>query len=204
MKKERFNKLNKKLQLLIWISLILAIIFEIYTQSWFNLFITFLTLFLVFSPYFIEHKYQVDIPDILETIIILFIYASLYLGEVRGFYFHVWWWDLFLHFWSAITLALIGFVLLLTLYETKKIVTKPFWVAFFAFSFALSMGAIWEIFEFSFDFFLRTNMQKSGLFDTMGDLIIDMFGAMIVSISGYFYLKKRKVTYIERFIRKFF
>jgi len=69
---------------------------------------------------------------------------------------------------------------------------KPGFVALFSFSFALAMGAVWEIFEFSMDASIGFNMQRTdtGVFDTMSDLIVDTLGALFVCIAGYFYLKK--------------
>jgi uncharacterized membrane protein YjdF len=87
---------------------------------------------------------------------------------------------------------------------------KPGFVAFFAFLFALGMGALWEIFEFGMDRFFGMNMQKemlgdpSGLTDTMWDLIVDTLGAWIIAVLGYGYLKTAgNESFLERWIRKF-
>jgi hypothetical protein len=65
-------------------------------------------------------------------------------------------------------------------------------LALFSFCFALSLGALWEIFEFGMDSFLDLGMQKNSLVDTMWDLIVDTVGAAVVSLSGYFYVKYKK------------
>lgn len=134
-------------------------------------------------------------PESFELLIIFFIYSAIYLGEVRDFYFRFWWWDTFLHFISAMALGIIGFAILLMLRKKEKISAKPFWISLFVFSFALSMGALWEIFEFAVDQIFGTNMQKSGLVDTMKDLIVDSIGALVVATTSYFYLKRKKETY---------
>jgi hypothetical protein len=64
-------------------------------------------------------------------------------------------------------------------------------IAVFAFIFGLAIGAIWEIYKFSMDTLVGTNMQKSGLVDTMSNLIVDMLGAGTASIIGYVYLKRK-------------
>ena len=86
----------------------------------------------------------------------------------------------------------------------------PGFIAFFAFMFALGMGALWEIFEFSMDKIFGMNMQKpmfgdySGLTDTMYDLIVDAIGALFISVLGYGYLKKAKAkSFLERWIWSF-
>lgn len=61
--------------------------------------------------------------------------------------------------------------------------------------FALGVGALWEIFEFTMDSLFGMNMQKpmlgdpSGLTDTMWDLIVDATGALVISVLGWRYLK---------------
>ncbi len=197
------KKINKSLLIFLRIFLILAIFIEIYEQRWFTLFITILTIILTYLPGIFEKKYKIDIPDFFEIGIILFIYSSLYLGEVQKFYLKFWWWDLLLHFLSAIALGIIGLVILLLLYEKRKISTKPFWISLFAFSFALSIGTLWEIFEFFIDIIIGSNMQKSGLIDTMTDLIIDGIGALITSIFGYLYIKNKKTSFISKILDNF-
>ena len=76
-------------------------------------------------------------------------------------------------------------------------------VAFFAFCFAVAMGATWEVFEFVMDQLFGFNMQKSGLMDTMSDLIVDVFGALIGSLAGYAYLKGRQAAGLQRLIGEF-
>jgi len=191
--KERLVKLNKYLLIAVRIFLIISVALEIYSKNWLALFITVLAILLTYTPGLFEKKYKIDIPETLEIFILFFIFAAIYLGEVHSFYFRFWWWDLIMHFCSAIALALIGFAILLTLYEKKRILSKPIWISVFAFAFAFSLGAVWEIFEFTIDQILKTNMQKSGLMDTMTDLIIDAIGALMVSVAGLFYLKKGKL-----------
>ena len=204
MREETIKSINRYLFIILRLSLLIAIIIEILSQRWFTLFITILTIILTYIPWIIEKWYKLNIPDSFEILIILFIYSSIYLGEVHEFYIKFWWWDILLHFSSAIALGIIGFTILLILYEKEKVSANPFWISLFIFSFALSIGAVWEIFEFSMDNLLGTNMQKpmlgdySGLTDTMIDLIMDSLGALIVAIIGYLYIKTNKGTYITK------
>jgi uncharacterized membrane protein YjdF len=87
---------------------------------------------------------------------------------------------------------------------------KPGFVAIFAFMFAVGIGALWEIFEFSMDSLFGMDMQKemrgdpSGLTDTMWDLIVDILGALVISILGYGYVKTaRNESFLERWIKAF-
>jgi hypothetical protein len=189
---KKLVKINKYLLIAVRIFLIASLVLEVYSQRWFALFITILTVLLTYLPKIVEKKYKIDLSETLELFILFFIFATLYLGEVHSFYYKFWWWDLIMHSCSAMALALVGFAILLGLYEKKRILSSPIWIAFFAFGFALALGAMWEIVEFIIDQTFNTNMQKSGLIDTMTDLIIDAIGALIVSVAGFFYVRKGK------------
>jgi len=111
------------------------------------------------------------------------------LGEVSDFYERIWWWDLALHGTSAMLMGFIGFLTVYVFHMTHRLEVKPFHVAAFTFGFAVTIGTLWEIFEFLMDWFVGTNMQKSGLVDTMTDLIINAFGALVAATTGFLYVK---------------
>ncbi|MGB2984539.1 MAG: hypothetical protein WBE26_01540 [Phycisphaerae bacterium] len=116
-----------------------------------------------------RRRFRVFIPPEFELLVIIFVFASLFLGEVRAYYVRFWWWDLVLHAGSALLLGMFGFMLVYVLNEERQIQLhmKAGFVAFFSFTFALGAGALWEIFEFGMDGVFGLNMQKSGLVDTM-------------------------------------
>ena len=88
--------------------------------------------------------------------------------------------------------------------ESVELQLRPRFVALFAFTFSIGMGALWEIFEFSMDQLFNLNMQKSGLIDTMWDLIVDTAGALFISLVGWSYLSKAGTnSFLERWIAKF-
>jgi len=182
---------------------ILAFLSALYTLNWLIVAITFISFILTFGSEIFEKKYKIDIPIELEIIIIIFIFASLILGEVHGYYTKFWWWDIILHAGASIALGFTGFLILFILYKGKKINAKPCTIVIFSFCFALALGALWEIFEFSMDQIFGFNMQKSGLIDTMWDLIVDSLGALIASITGFIYLKKGKMLIIDNIIKQF-
>lgn len=184
--------------LILRLTLALAAIAAIFYQSWLNLFIAILTMTMTFAPAFIEKKYKLEIPLDFEFAAILFIYASLFLGEVGNFYEHFWWWDILLHTSSAIAFACMGFIILFILFKTQKISQRPFWVAVFSFCFALSIGVIWEIFEYFMDLIFSLDMQKTGLDDTMWDLISDCAGGLLASFAGYKYIKGDQKSYLGK------
>jgi hypothetical protein len=185
--------------------LIGAALFAVYEASWISLFVAIVTFVLTFAPQMFEQYYQVRVPVFFTSAIIVFTYSTLFLGEVGDFYERYWWWDVALHAGAAIGLGLMGFVFIFILFKGDKYAAPPWAMAWFAFCFALSLGVIWEYFEFGMDQIFGTNMQKSGLIDTMYDLIVDGFGAGLGALAGFFYLKGQKfgglAALIDEFVR---
>jgi len=163
-------------------------------------------LLITFMPILLGKRFDVRIPHGFETLAVIFLYMSLFLGEFRGYYTRFWWWDLVLHSGSAFLLGILGFLLTYVLNEKKEVDLniKPKFIALFAFLFAIGMGTLWEIFEFTMDQVFGLNMQKSGLVDTMWDLIVDVIGAGTISFLGLGYLRTRATdSFLERWIEDF-
>lgn len=161
---------------------------------------------ITFLPLLLGQRFQVKIPHEFESLAVVFVYMSLFLGEVQGYYARFWWWDIVLHTGSGFLLGILGFLLVYVLNEKEDIELDlhPKFIAFFAFIFAMGMGSVWEIFEFSMDQLFGMNMQKSGLVDTMWDLIVDGVGALIISILGWGFLRTReRVSFLEKWIDSF-
>ncbi len=162
----------------------------------------------MFLPNLLEKRLRITIPNASHIAFVVFLYCAIYLGEVRKFYYTVSHWDTVLHAFSAVMLGAAGFsvVDLLNSHENVNVRLAPKFVALFAFCFALSFGALWEIYEFAGDNILGLNMQKyayengvkligqAALFDTMKDIIVDAFGSLAMAIFGYFSLKKRYIS----------
>ncbi len=186
----------------------LLILIEAVTAAWNkNLLLLFLSvaiLIITFTPSYVAKNLKINLPLELEFLVLIFVTGTLFFGEIYDFYFKFWWWDLFLHGLSSILLAFGAYLVVYILYTEKKIRTTPRFAAMFSFCFALAVGALWEIVEFIIDITLGWNMQRSGLFDTMSDLIVDAGGALVVSIAGYFYLKRKEPTKIFEKILKLF
>lgn len=161
---------------------------------------------ITFLPQLLGERFRVKIPHEFESIAVIFVYLSLFLGGVQEFYARFWWWDLLLHLGSGFLLGVLGFLLVYVLNEKKDVEMDlhPKFIAFFAFVFAMGMGALWEVFEFCMDQLLGHNMQKGSLVDTMSDLIVDGIGAFSISFLGWGYLEKTdKDSFLEKFIDDF-
>lgn len=161
---------------------------------------------IMFLPSMLERKLKINVPSFMNIVFVIFLYAAIYLGEVRSFYYYIPHWDTVLHTFSGAMIGALGFSLVNLLNDSHKVQINlsPLFVAVFAFSFALALGALWEVYEFSFDGLLGLNMQKfayqdgsprvgrNALQDTMKDLIVDALGALGTSIMGYISLKFKK------------
>jgi hypothetical protein len=163
------------------------------------------------APALLGDRLPVRIPPEYEILAILFVFASLFLGEFRSYYERFWWWDIALHTTSGLLLGILGFLLVYVLNENKRIELhmRPGFVALFAFVFAIGVGTLWEIFEFAADRIFGTRMQKpmlgdaSGLTDTMWDLIVDALGAAAISVFGWWNMKRNERSFIEIWIGRF-
>ncbi|WP_299550435.1 hypothetical protein [uncultured Tateyamaria sp.] len=155
------------------------------------------------APVFLASRYSISVPVPFLLAATLFIGGSIIMGEAFGFYERVWWWDLALHGSSAIGFGLIGFLFIFMLFEGDRFAAPPVAIAFLSFCLAVTVGSIWEIFEYAMDSIFGLNMQKSGLDDTMGDLIVNGLGAIIGAVSGYFYLSGREKRLFAPFIGQF-
>ncbi|OAN65207.1 hypothetical protein A8B83_05560 [Rhodobacteraceae bacterium EhC02] len=176
---------------IIWGLLALFALDALFQGNWPLAFVSLATLSLSLVPLFAARWAEVVVPPSFIAAIVVFVGGTLFLGEVFDFYNRFWWWDMVMHAGSAIGFGLIGFVLVFMMFQGDRYAAPPIAVAFFAFCFAIAIGAIWEIFEFGMDQVFGLNMQKSGLMDTMADLIMDFIGALIGAGAGYAYLKGR-------------
>jgi len=163
-----------------------------------------LGIIVMFIPSVVERKLYIDIPNKMEVTYFVFLYCAIYLGEVRNFYYLIPYWDVILHAFSGAMLGALGFSLVSYFNDMEVLEThlSPFFVALFAFCFALASGAVWEIYEFLADCILGTNMQKfmlgdgtvlvgqAALRDTMTDLIVDALSSLAVTVIGYYYTVK--------------
>lgn len=185
------------------ITLVVALFSALWSGNWQNLGLIVFALALTFAATLVERYYSIDIPLEFEVGIIALVYGSLFLGEVNEYYTEFWWWDLLLHTFTGLIVGLVGFMIMFVLYKRKRIQGAPFFIALFSFSLAAAIGGLWEIFEFTFDQLFGLNMQKSGLIDTMWDIIVNDIGALIASIIGFIYLKRGEAPIIATMVRRF-
>lgn len=188
------NKLVSNLYYGMRIVVLLSAVGFFFLRDWVSMVNAVLILFLMLLPRLIKSFYSIYLPISLELAIVGFIFLSVFLGSLRDYYERFPFWDGVLHFQAGILLGIVGFlfVYLLNTGIKSKLTMSPGFVAFFSVCFSLAISVIWEIYEYVADSWFLYNMQESGLPDTMGDLIVNAVGAVIVAVFGYMWMKKSK------------
>lgn len=183
------------------VGIVVAVIVELVQGEWRPAFAGTVILILSFTPAMIQRRLQVPLPAEFTLATCVFLYASFALGEMRDFYERIWWWDLALHGLSALMIGTVGFLSIYVFYMTERIRVAPRWIATITFAIAVTVGTLWEIFEFLADWYFGLNMQKSGLPDTMTDLMINSAGAGVAAVVAYLYVRDEDSLLARRFIR---
>ncbi len=185
--------IDKKVKRSIIIRIILEIIVtailiaRVFRADFYTVFLCALTLLLFNIPLFVDRKLNIKLPGTLEIIIIFFIFSAEILGEIGSFYTYIPWWDTMLHTINGFLMAAIGFSLIDILNNQPKFHfnMSPFFVAFTAFCFSMTIGVIWEFFEFTMDFLTHTDMQKDFLINSISSVALNPEGINIpIQISG--------------------
>lgn len=186
-------------------------LFLLLSQRWLSLFLVTIIMAVLISPTLFRKKLDVEIPVEFHITAVIFIFASLYLGEIQSFYLRFWWWDIALHTSAGLLMGIVGFLLVYLLNASTRVELHlaPGFIAMFAFLYAVTIGTLWEIFEFFMDQFFGLNMQKamlsdlSGLTDTMWDMIVNAIGAAFISFMGWRYLQGKQTFFVRNWIRSF-
>ena len=157
---------------------VVALVAQFFNGNFENVFLCVLTLFLFTLPAFIERSIRIDIPDTLEVIILLFIFAAEILGEIQAYYVQFPYWDTMLHTLNGFLCAAIGFSLLDILNRNEKLAftLSPVYLAVVAFCFSMTIGVLWEFFECLMDQLFLLDMQKDTVVHAIGSVMLDPEG----------------------------
>lgn len=173
---------NKKLVYTVYFVLRLSVVGMLAAQflnrNYENVLLCVLTLVLFMLPSAFKRRLHIELPDTLEIVILLFIYAAEILGEIRSYYTSYPGWDTMLHTVNGFLCAAIGFALvdILNREESVSLHLSPFFMAVTAFCFSMTVGVLWEFFEFSMDRFLLLDMQKDTVIDVISTVNLDPGG----------------------------
>lgn len=166
---------------------ILAMVRQFFLGNYESVFLCVLTLLLLIMPSLVQLQLKVELPTGLEIILLLFIFAAEILGEIRAFYTLIPGWDTMLHTMNGFLMAAIGFALVDLLNRETKLTFElsPLYMAIVAFCFSMTIGVLWEFFEFGMDQFFMLDMQKDWIVKDISTVMLDPTGGNTpVIISG--------------------
>ena len=166
-------------------------------------------------PSILERRLRFELPGLLYGFYIVFLYCAIFLGEVRSFYYLFPRWDSILHFFSSMMTGFFGLMVVTILNRDRHVSMNlsPLFVCLFAFCFSVTIGSLWEIYEFLGDGLFGLNMQKfmtaqgellvgrDALRDTMKDIIVDVLGALLASVIGMISIRRGTRWYIPTLTR---
>ena len=192
MKKKKTKKAI--IYFLLRLFVILSMVYQIFKGNYNNVFLCLLTLILFMIPSIVDKKFKIELPNTLEIIIILFIFSAEILGEVRNFYGTFKHWDTLLHTLNGFLMAAIGFSLVDILNRSKKVKVNlsPVFVSLVAFCFSMTVGVVWEFYEYGMDKTLNTDMQKDRIVKSIASVELNP-----KNVNEAFIIKNIKKTTIE-------
>ena len=175
------NKGLFTLYLVLRILVIGIMVMQLLKGNYHNVFLCVLTLVLFMIPSFVERRLKIDVPDTLEVVILLFIFAAEILGEINEYFVRVPHWDTMLHTLNGFLMAAIGIALIDVLNRTDRFAfnMSPLFVALVAFCFSMTIGVLWEFFEFVADMITRSDMQKDTIVSTISSVTLHPEGRNI-------------------------
>ena len=159
-------------------SVVLVMLALSFNHNFEIVFLCVLTLILFMLPSTLERKLDLDLPNTLEIIILLFIYAAEILGEIGAYYVTFPYWDTVLHTLNGFLCAAIGFSLLdiLNRHNDTRFHLSPLYLAIMSFCFSMTVGVIWEFFECTMDQLFFLDMQKDAVVSAIGSIMLDPTG----------------------------
>ena len=164
------------------ILIILSMVRAIMNANYHGAFICLLSLLLFAIPSLMENGFNIKIPPLLEAIIYLFIFSAEILGELNHFYVAIPYWDTILHTLNGFLAAAVGFSMIdLLNRNSKNFRLSPFYLCLVAFCFSMTIGVIWEFFEYAADALLNIDMQKDNILQNINSVTLDPAQAQNVS-----------------------
>ena len=164
--------------LVLRVLVLITLVAQFFNGNFENVFFCLLSLFLFLMPTVLERRLQIDLPNVLEIVILLFIFSAWILGEVQTYYTIFPYWDTMLHTLNGFLCAAIGFSLvdLLNRHDRVSLSLSPAYMAIVAFCFSMTVGVLWEFFECGMDLLFLGDMQKDAVVNTISSVMLDPTG----------------------------
>lgn len=169
------NKETLTVYLILRVLILFALVRALLRGEYESMFLCALSLVLMIAPSIVQKRLDIKLPSTLEIIILLFIFAAEILGEIDSFFVRVHYWDTMLHTVNGFLCAAIGFALVDMINRNERFSFKlsPVYLAIVAFCFSMTVGVLWEFFEFGADRFFGLDMQKDTVLSAIGSVSLD-------------------------------
>lgn len=169
------NKISLYVYLILRALVLLSLVRGFFRGDYQSVFLCVLSLILMLMPSILAHRLDIKLPSALEVVILLFIFSAEILGEINSFYVRVPHWDTMLHTINGFLCAAIGFAMvdLMNRDERFSLHLSAKYLALMAFCFSMTVGVLWEFFEFSGDYFLGMDMQKDTVVHALHTVTLD-------------------------------
>lgn len=166
---------------------IAVLVRQMFLRNYESVFFCALTLLLLYVPSWLQVRLHIELPPALEITVLCFIFAAEILGEVNAFYVVIPHWDTMLHTLNGFLAAAVGFSMVVLLNGDERLTfdLSPFFMALMAFCFSMTIGVLWEFFEFGMDWFFHTDMQKDTVVNALYTVALDTTRSnKVVAIPG--------------------
>lgn len=172
------NKTTFTIYMILRTLVIIVGVRQFFIGNYENVFLCAFTLTLFLLPVFVEKVFEVDVPSLLENIVLIFIFAAEILGEINSYYTRYAIWDTMLHITTGFLAAAVGLSLIVILNRNRVfgLNLSPFFVALFSFCFSMTIGVLWEFFEFGMDQLFLTDMQRDTVINTISSTLLNPDG----------------------------
>ena len=169
------NKTTLTVYLVLRGLIILIMVRAVLRGNYESVFLCALSLVLLILPSILQKRLYITLPSTLEVVILLFIFAAEILGELASFYVRVPNWDTMLHTVNGFLCAAVGFALVDMINRNERFSLKlsPVYLAIVAFCFSMTVGVLWEFFEFGMDRLFSMDMQKDTVLSAIGSVALD-------------------------------
>lgn len=163
---------------------IVTMILQFLNGNYENFFLCILTLILLIMPSLIQVTLKIELPTVLEILILIFIFSAEILGEIREYYIMIPMWDTILHTINGFLAAAIGFSMVDLLNRSDRMTFQlsPLFTAIVAFCFSMTIGVVWEFFEFGMDMIFGMDMQKDTVIQAIRSVTLNPDGRNIVTV----------------------
>lgn len=183
----REHKSSFAVYVVLRVLVLLTLVLQFLNGNYESVFLCLLTLVLLIMPSFVQVTFRIEFPSVLEVVVLLFIFSAEILGEISAFYESFPFWDTILHTLNGFLMAAIGFSLvdLLSRSEKVKFELSPWLLAIISFCFSMTIGVLWEFYEFTMDRMFGLDMQKDTVIHSISTVTLDPEHANnIVTIDG--------------------